>query len=124
MLEEGYRLESTQSQMLRSAMELGLLPRSIGHYFLKRSRESKRLGHQRNEPGKTSFEELCRQHEDTSTLRGIKSRASYVLGNASQVTTYLEGNNKAVYLRDLLQAYIGTISLLEIEPRDMMTSSI
>lgn len=58
MLKETYRLGFSQSQVLRSAMELGLPPWSNIRDFFEQSRESKSLSHKRGEPGKACFKGL------------------------------------------------------------------
>lgn len=45
-------------------MELGLPGRSTGHGFLEQSRENKRLGHERSEPGKGMPRGIASQEPD------------------------------------------------------------
>lgn len=79
MLDEAYKLGSIQSQVLRSAMELDLQPRSIWCDF-EQSRERKRLGQNGDELSKACFEKqhLEKEQKDMDILRESISRASNV----------------------------------------------
>lgn len=70
LLEEAYRRGSTQSQVLRGAMELGLPSRSTGHDFLERSRETKRLDHERKVSQARHASRLCLKNTRIQTLEG------------------------------------------------------
>lgn len=65
---EAYKLISTQSQVIRGDMELGLPSHSTRHDFLEQSRKIRRL-HERSELGKACLERASREHDDTDTLR-------------------------------------------------------
>lgn len=86
LLEEACRLECTQSQVLRGAMEIGLLSQNTEHDFLELLRESKRF-HQRNEQDKTHFEERHLENTRILMLRGKSSREHQTYqGCTSRVT--------------------------------------
>lgn len=55
--------------MLKGAIELSLLSRSIEYGFLKQSRESKRLGHDRSADQDVFWGATSREYEDTDTSR-------------------------------------------------------
>lgn len=119
MLEEAYRLRSTQSQVSRGAMELGLLPRSIVRDFLKQSKEGKRLSHERNELGKTCFEGHHFENTRIRTLRGKNiSRASDLLGQYQSSDNLHRGNtDKAVDLMDLLEVQVEESEQLPVKSK-------
>lgn len=92
MFEEAYKLGSTRSQVLKGAIELGLPPRRTRHDFLEHTKERKRLGHERNEPGKTCLEGQRLENTRIWTLWGKSvSRASDYPRSTNRATIDLEG---------------------------------
>lgn len=122
MLEKAYRLGSTQSQVLNGVIELGLPPRSIGHGFLKQSRESERLSHKRSEPGKMRFERQYIANTGIQTFRGKSiSRASDVSRHYQLSVDLPRGStNKADDLRYSLEVQVEANEQLMVESRGMM----
>lgn len=83
LLEEPYRLKPARSQVLRAVVKLGLSPRSTmsptslpGTWsnLLDQTSESKRLGHEKNEPNKTGFEGLHLKNAEIWSYWGTSSR--------------------------------------------------
>lgn len=107
-------------------MKLGLRLQSTRHGFLEQSRESKRLGHGRSEPGKACFQG---QHLENTKIRTLRRKSvSRVSDVFEQYQTSIDrprgSTDKAIGLRDLLEVQAEASEQLMVESMGLMTSSI
>lgn len=106
-------------------MKLGLPPRSIGHGFLEQSRESKRLGHERNEPDKACLEGHLKNTRIPTLREKSISRASDLSKQyKSSIDRPQESTDEPVVLMDLLEIQVEASEQLMIELSSMMMSPI